>query len=189
MQELRFVEVEKKMLIPFACPFSRADQLITYLRRLSLYPSSPIPVSLASAHPQTLTLSSYILLLAKQGYIERGASASGAKGGAVPATQRTTKGSGATLTEGGDPNIEYRWGARAEIELGEVGVASFIQRVFEAKLRTDEDDDDGEDGETAVQKAAKAGKRGKTGEKLLKEIARAAGSATLQDAGEMEISL
>ncbi|SCV69945.1 BQ2448_1339 [Microbotryum intermedium] len=188
------------------------DQLITYLRRLSLYPSTIIPLSPCSSHPGHLNLDHFIQLMCKQGYLERsasgaapaGAAAAAARTGHVPATQRTTRGKGADLIEGGDAAIEYRWGARAEVEIGEVGVAQFIQTIFEAGGprkslggNDDDDDDDDDDGnddgdgarddserrkETPEEKKRKA-------ERLIVELKRAAGTVSLQDAAEIEVTL
>lgn len=94
-----------------------------------------MPVTIGSAHPEASTLAKYIDELVKQGYLERGPSASAAqKAGAAArgptATQRTQRGSGENRVEGGDPNIEYRWGARAELEIGELGVARFVATIW-----------------------------------------------------------
>jgi len=80
--------------------------------------------------------------------------------------------------EAGDPGIEWRWGARAEIELGEKGVARFVKTIYEAGKRGGEgDDEEGEGGGGG--REARSG-RGATGEKLMTEITRASGSKDLQ---------
>lgn len=162
------------------------DQLITYLRRLSLNPSSILPVSLSSAHPEGITLARYIDLLCTQGYLERSASAAApaAASGRLPATQRTQRGSGGNVVEGGDPAIEYHWGARAEIELGEVGVARFMQQVWEFKMPGAAQDESSDEEGAGPKK-----RKGATGEKFMAEIARAAGTAELQDASALKVTL
>ncbi|SCZ89938.1 BZ3500_MvSof-1268-A1-R1_Chr9g10647 [Microbotryum saponariae] len=178
------------------------DQLITYLRRLSLYPSTIIPLSPCSSHPGHLNLDHFIQLMCKQGYLERSASgaapaaaaAAAARTGHVPATQRTVRGKGADLIEGGDAAIEYRWGARAEVEIGEVGVAQFIQTIFEAggpkkSLGGDDDEEEeGEEGATERRKETPEEKKRKA-ERLMIELKRAAGTVSLQDAAEVEVTL
>ncbi|KDE07681.1 hypothetical protein, variant [Microbotryum lychnidis-dioicae p1A1 Lamole] len=179
------------------------DQLITYLRRLSLYPSTIIPLSPCSSHPGHLNLDHFIQLMCKQGYLERSASgaapaaaaAAAARTGHIPATQRTVRGKGADLIEGGDAAIEYCWGARAEVEIGEVGVAQFIQTMFEAGGPKkslggddDEEEEEGEEGATERRKETPEEKKRKA-EKLMIELKRAAGTVSLQDAAEVEVTL
>ncbi|GAA5889471.1 hypothetical protein JCM5296_006372 [Sporobolomyces johnsonii] len=155
------------------------DQLISFLRRLQLYPSSIIPLTLASPHPEHLTLSAYLALLTKQQYLERGKSGQAAQTG--QATRGRTQGPSRTqrttadgVQESGDPSVEWRWGSRAEAEIGEEGVGKFVKVIFEAGAQGQ-----GQGG----------GKRGKTGEKFLNEVARAAGVKELQKADEVEGSL
>ncbi|SGY13384.1 BQ5605_C010g05849 [Microbotryum silenes-dioicae] len=179
------------------------DQLITYLRRLSLYPSTIIPLSPCSSHPGHLNLDHFIQLMCKQGYLERSASgaapaaaaAAAARTGHIPATQRTVRGKGADLIEGGDAAIEYCWGARAEVEIGEVGVAQFIQTMFEAggpkkSLGGDDDEEEEEEEEGATERRKETPEEKKRkAEKLMIELKRAAGTVSLQDAAEVEVTL
>ncbi|GAA5830667.1 hypothetical protein JCM5353_007579 [Sporobolomyces roseus] len=155
------------------------DQLISYLRRLNLFPSTPIPLSLSSPHPTSLTLSAYLTKLTQQQYLERSKTAGansntqtqGGGGGAgrSQAPSRTQRATAEGVQESGDPAIEWRWGPRSEAELGEEGVARFVKFVFES----------GNEG-------ARTGKRGKTGENLMSEVARAAGVKELQKAEKVE---
>ncbi|GAA6044175.1 hypothetical protein JCM8097_007220 [Rhodosporidiobolus ruineniae] len=167
------------------------DQLISYLRRLSLYPSTPIPLSLSHPPPtgssaKHETLSTFLNALLRAQYLERGKSghAAATQGGATqtqkggsrtqgPArTQRTT--AGGEKAETGDPGVEWRWGPRAEAEIGERGVAKFVERIFLAESS----------GET--EKGGKGGK-GKGGERFMNEVARAAGVKELQDAEDVDV--
>lgn len=158
-----------------------ADQLVSYLRRLSLSPSTPLPLSLASPHPSSITLSIFLNTLVKEQYLER---AKTATSGATQATQQGSTG-GRTQNpsrtqrtdakgdkaESGDPGLDWRWGPRADAELGEVGVAHFVERVFlaQAPLGPGYGDDDGDgEGESAAERRKKAAK-------LRREVARAAG--------------
>jgi len=165
-----------------------SDQLISYLRRLNLFPGTSIPLTLASPHPESLTLASYLTLLTKEQYLER-TKVAGAGGGGGGQTQtqgagrsqapaRTQRATAEGIQESGDPSVEWRWGARAEAELGEEGVARFIQFIFES----------GKNGAGSSQEEGQSqgGKRGKTGEKLMTEVARAAGVKQLQRAEKVE---
>ncbi|KAM0789606.1 hypothetical protein ACM66B_000412 [Microbotryomycetes sp. NB124-2] len=167
------------------------DQLVMYLRRLSLTPSTVIPMSINSAHGDQTTLAKYIDQLVQQGYLEKAASTTGGaaaatqigkSSGRVPSTQRTQRASG---VEAGDPGIEYRWGARSEVELGEVGIAKFIQYVYEVgqngQVVPEEDEaDEGGDGDAVQQQQQQ--QQTVNRERLMKEIARAAGTKKLQSA-------
>ncbi|KAL8276442.1 hypothetical protein RQP46_011144 [Phenoliferia psychrophenolica] len=148
------------------------DQLVVYLRKLNLDLQKPIPASL-SARPipkeDGLTLQKYLTNLASQGYLEKGKSGTG--------PQATQGKSQKNATQSGDPGVEWRWGARAESEFGEAGIARFVQEIYEAKPDGGREEDD-EDGEEVLQKRAK----GQTGEKLLTEIARASGNVNLAEA-------
>ncbi|BGP09105.1 hypothetical protein OF846_003262 [Rhodotorula toruloides] len=151
------------------------DQLISYLRRLALTPSSVLPSSLASAHPTSHTLSTFLNNLVKQQYLER------SKTGQTSATQGSTqaKSGRATTqrtqrtnaeggkTESGDPSIEWRWGPRAEAELGELGIGKFVEAIFMSQS------------EVAGENGGRAKGRGKTGERFLAEVARSAGVKAL----------
>lgn len=76
-------------------------------------------------------------------------------------------------TQAGDASVEWRWGARAESELGEAGVARFVKAIYESKHGELGGGDDDEPGERA---------KGQTGEKLMKEIGRASGNVNLAEA-------
>lgn len=180
------------------------------MRRLSLAPSDPLPASLLSPTSPSavpLTLAKYIDQLCATGYLERGPSAAASaqtqakgKGARPAATQRTQRGSGKDKVEGGDPAIEYRLGSRSEIEIGELGIVSrlavglcaeiltltslsrFEQAEF-MRLIYYSNDQAGEDDEP------QQGGRGKTGEKWLATIARAAGTAQLESADDIKVTL
>ncbi|GAA5942687.1 hypothetical protein JCM3775_003678, partial [Rhodotorula graminis] len=77
------------------------DQLISYLRRLSLTPSTVLPLSLASPHPSSITLSVFLNTLVKEQYLER------AKTAATGGTQATQQG-GATGRGGAGPSRTQR---------------------------------------------------------------------------------
>ncbi|KWU44388.1 hypothetical protein RHOSPDRAFT_33949 [Rhodotorula sp. JG-1b] len=158
------------------------DQLVSYLKRLSLTPSTNLPLSLASPHPDSITLSSFLSHLIKQQYLERGSSAhlgaatQGGGGGGAKSQARTTQTQRAThrgkeaggAAEAGDPAIEWRWGPRSEVELGQVGVAKFVHQVFTDPGSLPR----GAQSQTQTQ-GGKEGGGG--GDRFLAEVARAAG--------------
>jgi hypothetical protein len=155
-------------------PHTRADQLVSYLKRLSLTPSTTLPLSLASPHPDSITLSSFLSTLVKQQYLERGSSAhlgaatqGGTKSQARTQTQRATQKGKDAGAEAGDPAIEWRWGPRSEVEFGEVGVAKFVHQVFTDPSSLPR----GAQSQTQTQ--TQGGKGG--GDRFLAEVARAAG--------------
>lgn len=183
-----------------------ADQLISYLKRLRLSPSSPAPTSPLYA-PLPPTLHATLLAYTRAGYLERGKNAGAQPTQTQHQTQRRNKGrqtqtqtqhgrssaaQGSTAREeeeeeAGDPSVEWRWGARAEIELGEKAVARFVQAIYESGGTEPTGVNGGEEGEEQTQQqeetgAGARGGKGRTGEKLMREIARAAGTKRLEDA-------
>jgi hypothetical protein len=48
----------------------------------------------------------------------------------VAAAARTIRGTGENRIEGGDPSIEYKWGSRAELEIGQKGIAQFVAGIW-----------------------------------------------------------
>ncbi|GAA6064509.1 hypothetical protein JCM10212_004870 [Sporobolomyces blumeae] len=178
------------------------DQLVSYLRRLSLYPSTPVPLTLSSPHPTTLPLAAYLTQLTKAQYLERsktsphpggatqlGAGRPAATAAASGSTQRRARQSqgGVGLDgqqEAGDPSIEWKWGARAEAEIGEEGVARFVQVIFEQGGREARRGGGGGGGDAGGEGRKK--RKGQTGEKFLMEVARAAGVKDLKTSASVE---
>ncbi|KAI5475965.1 MAGE family protein [Pseudohyphozyma bogoriensis] len=147
------------------------DQLVSYLKRLRLFPTESVPITVSGAHgAKDQTVTKYIDLLKSQGYLE--SAKTGAPGVAAPTQPRSQR----QANDGGDPALQWRWGARAEAEIGEVGVAKFISEIYEKMARVEED---GEGEEGAV---VSRSKKAKTGEKLINEISRAAGEGKLAEA-------
>ena len=118
------------------------EQLQNHLKRLDLRFDTRLPLNPAALRPEKQTLSTFLQALLRQQYLERTILSSGppkAKPGAsqgagtqtqrVRSTQATQK-QAAEEGLGGDPNSEWRWGARALREFGEDGVASFIKDFY-----------------------------------------------------------
>lgn len=112
-----------------------------------------------------LTLTSYLTLLTKQSYLERSKSATAAS----TAPTQTQRKKGETGGEGGDSSIEWKWGPRADLEFGELGIARFMRDLMQGEENFDD----------SVQDKAIWDKRGK---EWLVVIARAAGSKSLVEA-------
>lgn len=113
----------------------RVDEgrLRAYLAQLSLSVDRPLPSALQPFHtsddaglPTTsqayprfsgehqLTLETYLTRLQRQGYLEK----------VRTETVRFSDGSAPS------PTVEYRWGPRAEVEVGEQAVGAFVARMF-----------------------------------------------------------
>ena len=140
------------------------EQLRSYMKRLNLHPDTPTPLPLSTAHPN-LPIHSYLSLLQKQGYLER--TKPSATGQATQATQKSRKSqiaAQATGVEDIEIGVEWRWGARSEIEFGEEGIARFVREIFlEKEIRG---------------KGKK--EREEAGTKVMGEIQRAAGTALVE---------
>ena len=143
------------------------EQLRSYMKRLNLLPDTPTPLPISTAHPD-LPIHSYLSLLQKQGYLER--TKPSANGQATQATQKSRKSqlaAQATGAEETEVGVEWKWGARSEIEFGEEGIAKFVKEIFlEKELKG---------------KGKK--EREEAGQKVVEEITRAAGTALLEAKG------
>jgi hypothetical protein len=154
--------------------FSRSSDLLrSYLRRMSLdpyrtLPSACQPGSGTSATDAGLTVDDFLRLLIKQSYLEctrTGVSGQGAMSmDASMGTRRVqARGRSSRNGEEGEASTEdheWRWGARAEIEITEKAVADFVAEIY---VEADE------------QGSSEGGQKKKQ-ENLLKHIERAAGS-------------
>lgn len=164
------------------CSFS-ADQLRSFLRRMSLDANRSLPLAVQpdagkDAVHHGLTLDDYLAMLQKQSYLEcskTGVAAQGAMSvdaGTLTGKRQQVKGR-RSRTEEGEPSgeeYEWRWGARAEVEITEKAVADFVRQVYfdSEDVGGVEGEQDG-DGEEATSRAQKE-------EQLLKHIEHAAGS-------------
>ncbi|PWN42682.1 MAGE-domain-containing protein [Ceraceosorus guamensis] len=136
------------------------------LHRLSLEPSTILPNALCPEHAEQSassrcsqrtsdrpTLSVFLDQLVRQGYLERVKSAA-APPGTAAGTGTSSKGRRAIASKRKDgegrpgevDNFEWRWGARAEVEVGEPNIAAFVKEVY----LTSEDADDSEDAEPSA---------------------------------------
>ncbi|EMD36010.1 hypothetical protein CERSUDRAFT_66377 [Gelatoporia subvermispora B] len=104
------------------------------LKRLSLSPTSPIPLA-AHATKRAFSMDDYLKDLLKQGFLERtkvGEPArAGGKRGRVAASQGGPDEQGA---------VEWRWGPRAHSEIGEKAVARFVAEFMVERPAAEDDD-------------------------------------------------
>ena len=144
--------------------------LRTLLKRLRLPPSAHIPQS-SRATNTALSVDAYLTQLVRQGYLERTRTGSGPKHGRAPGPTQAAAG------EDGE-GWEWRWGARALCEVGEVAVARFVAEFMVDRPAAQ--DGDGEDGEGEEGGRDGAG-RAKRLETMLKGIERGAAGGPLLD--------
>jgi hypothetical protein len=155
----------------------RPGDLRSFLQRLRLQPSTPVPSTCQSTQKAT-TLDMFLSSLVRQGYVERRVIGDPkAKKGAVGAKRvRSTQGEGEDL----GTIWEWRWGPRAHSEIGEKNIAQFVAEfMVESEMRA------GSDGEQEEEEPqSRAGQRKKEKkeqesmkrlELMLKGIMRAAG--------------
>ncbi|KAJ7211020.1 MAGE-domain-containing protein [Mycena rebaudengoi] len=147
--------------------------LRNYLKRLRLPLTGTVNFSAQATH-RTLSVEAYLTGLMRQGYIDKhqiGASTNnaGKKGG---------KRSRATQGDEDGQTYEWRWGNRAQSEVGEQALAKFVAEFMVVEGRAEEQAEE-EEGEGTQQARARAKKREKDQEvrldKMIKGIERAAG--------------
>lgn len=78
-----------------------------------------------------LTVDALLGTYVKQGYLEKQPNA------LAGATQKSKNTQDAEKNEGGDPTMEWRWGPRADIEMGETNVAKFIGEFYREPEETE----------------------------------------------------
>lgn len=110
----------------------RSDHLRSYFKKLDVLPNTDLPINSSTA-PSTastkLTLDGLLQTFTKQGYLER----IGTTGGRSRREQHEADAVEARTGSGGggDPNLSWRWGARADGEIGETNIGHFIETFFE----------------------------------------------------------
>jgi len=122
--------------------------LRAYLKRLRLPSSGNIAFNAHSTH-RNVSLDQYLTTLIRQGYIDRqeiGAESKKTKGKAKRA--RADDDSGNTY--------EWRWGNRAQSEIGEKGIAQFVAEFMVGEEAEDDDEDEGSGRARANKRQAEA---------------------------------
>ncbi|KAG5650330.1 hypothetical protein H0H81_012602 [Sphagnurus paluster] len=138
-------------------------ELRAQLKNLGLPPSGHVTFSAQSTH-KTLPVETYLATLIRQGYLDRTQVGDIKKGGKGKGAKR------ARVTQADEESgttYEWRWGSRAQSEVGEKGVAKFIAEFMVGDAGDDDDDDD-----------ATRGRHEEAGaklERMVKGVERAAG--------------
>lgn len=81
------------------------------------------PSTAPSTAMQKLNVDALLGTFQKQGYLEKQPNGLGA-------AQKNRATQQEDLGEGGDPTMEWRWGPRADVEMGEVNIARFIENFY-----------------------------------------------------------
>ncbi|KZT58003.1 MAGE-domain-containing protein [Calocera cornea HHB12733] len=168
-------------------------QLRSYLKKLGVHSTIPI----VTASNKNITLDAFLSSLTKLGYLDRIRTHLPGLGTQAPATQAAGRGRrarGSDDVEEGDISYEWRWGPRAEAEVGEKRTAGFIADVYLKRREEVQEIEDSEEeeeeqparkgrgrgkndevAERRREKQAKKEKERKEMERILKEVERAAG--------------
>jgi hypothetical protein len=133
-------------------------ELRANLKRLRLPPPAIIPFNERSTH-KAPTIDAYLSQLIRQGYLNR--QRVGAQKNKVAVKKRGREAAG-TQRDGGEDSgsWEWRWGNRAESEVGEVNIARFAAEFMIERGA----DDVGEEEEEEPSTSKKKKKKGKEGE-------------------------
>ncbi|KAJ8515467.1 hypothetical protein ONZ45_g7134 [Pleurotus djamor] len=141
-------------------------QLRTYLKQLKLpIAGGQFSLSERSSH-SSMNIDAYLSQLIRQGYLDRREAGETKKGGKGK-NKRTRVG------EEEDPNLNYewRWGNRAQSEVGENDIARFIASF----LAGDEDEEEDERGHASSSRRGRKQQAESKFDKLMKGVQRAAG--------------
>ncbi|KAH9812840.1 MAGE family-domain-containing protein [Melampsora americana] len=151
-------------------------ELRNYLKRLRVDEKWSPPHTPACMHPQP-DLDRLLDHFVKYKYLECSERSGKLAGSQAGASRRQSQG---VRNEANNQKQEWRWGARAEIEFGEKGIAKFITDIFKEACPQNR----------APAQSGSALDRGSafSVQKLMSDIAKAAGGE-LQDADRLESSL
>ncbi|KAA1098412.1 hypothetical protein PGT21_034946 [Puccinia graminis f. sp. tritici] len=148
------------------------SQLLIYLKRLKIGENWQPPSTRACAHPP-LTIPALLSQFNKQGYLE--CTQQGSKAGRGGASQASIRRQSQMPNES-NKEVEWHWGARAEIEFGEQQIAEFMSDIYRSARGTASSQSQPENQATQLARH----------EKLIQDITKSAGSA-LQDSSQLHI--
>ncbi|KAF8063435.1 MAGE family-domain-containing protein [Lyophyllum atratum] len=143
-------------------PSQEPVEIRTHLKHLGLPPSGQVIFSTQSTQ-KTQPIETYLSTLIRQGYLDRLQVGDSKKGGKSKGTKR------ARMTQADEENgatYEWRWGSRAQSEVGEKAIAAFIANFMTGDAGDDEEDEGGRNRREGA--ATKL-------ERMMKGIERAAG--------------
>jgi hypothetical protein len=141
------------------------------LKRLHLPSTGNVAFSTQSTH-RLVPVDQYLGTLIRQGYLDRQQVGDVAKKGKSKGAKR---GRATQADEEAGTTYEWRWGTRAQSEVGEKGIAQFVAEFMVGDAG--EDDDDDEEDDAAAGRGAKRRQNDADAKlaKMLKGIERAAG--------------
>lgn len=175
MSDGEFTPSTKRLCIPSVHQLTQPTvDLRANLKRLRLPPTSSLNMNAHSTH-RSMPIDTYLTQLLKQGFLDRqrvGDNKKG-KGGGKNKRVRSTQG-GDNDDEG--MSYEWRWGNRAQSEVGEKGIAEFVAEFMVGEgmhVDADEDEEDGGAGRARAKKRLNEAEHKLA--KSLKGIERAAG--------------
>jgi melanoma-associated antigen len=144
--------------------------LRAHLKRLGLPLTGTLTFNARSTH-KTMTVEQYLGMLMRQGYLDQQQTGEAAKKG------KGKRGRVAANDDDSGATYEWRWGPRAQSEVGEKGIAQFVAEFMVGDAGDDEDEEEEE--EAGRRGRARGGARKESAqdklEKMLKGVERAAG--------------
>jgi hypothetical protein len=138
------------------------------LKRLRLPPNGEITLN-AESTVKSLAINGYLTQLIRQGYLDQ--QLVGQAKGAASKKRGRAAASSSQPEEGG--TYEWRWGPRAQSEVGEKAIAAFVAEFMVERVGEGENDRDGEESAAARKKRREAALKRLGG--VLKGVQRAAG--------------
>ncbi|KAJ7113007.1 MAGE family-domain-containing protein [Mycena epipterygia] len=139
------------------------------LKRLRLPATGTIAFSAASTH-RSLTLDAYLTILIRQGFLDRQQVGEAKKGKGAGKRGRVAQGE-----DDAGQTYEWRWGTRAQSEVGEKAIAAFVADFMVAGDQADEPDEEEEAGVGRARANKRRADAASKLEKMTKGIERAAG--------------
>ncbi|TDL23424.1 MAGE-domain-containing protein [Rickenella mellea] len=117
-----------------------------HLKSLRLPPSAQVNFTAKTTH-KTMAIDAYLALLVRQGYLDKVRVAN--LGASKPTQGKRGRGRNPTADDDSN-NIEWKWGSRAQSEVGEVAIADFVaeflvERMLHAQNVDEESSDDDDD--------------------------------------------
>lgn len=147
--------------------------LRAHLKRLGLPMTGMVAFNVRSTH-KSMFVEQYLGMLIRQGYLDHQQTGEGAKKGGKGKRGRVP----ANADDDSGATFEWRWGPRAQSEVGEKGIAQFVAE-FMVGDAGEEDEEDEEDEEAGGRGKGKGSARQESAqdklEKMLKGVERAAG--------------
>ena len=156
-------------------PSRPEDHLNAYLKKLDLHPTTRLPTSQTTAAGQPLTVDGFLAACVRHAYLERAKAAKGVFGASQAASAGRGgggRGRGKEGEDGGEEDVVWAWGPRAEVEVSERGLTEFVGDLYLGPLAGDEGEGEGL---TREERKAREERRRKERKRLRVDVKRAAG--------------